>query len=468
VAVLITPGADLVAVVYACWRIGATVVVTDSGLGVRGIHRALRGSGAKHVIAISKAMALVRAMRLPGHRIAAGDLASVAREGAAHGTLPEPPSGDDEALVAFTSGSTGPAKGVVYRHRQVQRTRDVLREHYGITSDDALVAAFAPWAVLGPALGIRSSIPDMDVTSPRTLTARAFADATRVVGGTLVWASPAAFAGILESADMLTDEDLVTLGSLRLVLGAGAPVSSALLHGMARLCPAAEVRTPYGMTEVLPVADVTIGEIDAAGTGDGVLVGRPVPGVDVRISAVDDDAVASGALSSDPDVLGEIVVRAPHQKDHYDRLWATERASGRDPGWHRTGDVGHLDAEGRLWIGGRLAHLITTPTGPLAPVGPEQAVERLPQIRQAACVGVGPRGTQQLVVIVVTGESRTGLADLELTALVRRSAGHDVAAVLQRPDLPVDIRHNSKVDRAQLAQWADRLLAGRRPGGDAR
>jgi acyl-CoA synthetase (AMP-forming)/AMP-acid ligase II len=283
-----------------------------------------------------------------------------------------------------------------------------------------------------------------------------------------VWASPAAFAGILESADMLTDEDLVTLGSLRLVLGAGAPVSSALLHGMARLCPAAEVRTPYGMTEVLPVADVTIGEIDAAGTGDGVLVGRPVPGVDVRISAVDDDAVASGALSSDPDVLGEIVVRAPHQKDHYDRLWATEWASGRDPGWHRTGDVGHLDAEGRLWIGGRLAHLITTPTGPLAPVGPEQAVERLPQIRQAACVGVGPRGTQQLVVIVVTGESRTGLADLELTALVRRSAGHDVAAVLQRPDLPVDIRHNSKVDRAQLAQWADRLLAGRRPGGDAR
>jgi len=289
-----------------------------------------------------------------------------------------------------------------------------------------------------------------------------------VVDGTLVWASPAAFTGILESADMLSDEDLAALGSLRLVLGAGAPVSSALLHGMARLCRAAEVRTPYGMTEVLPVADVTIGEIDAAGTGDGVLVGRPLPGVEVRISAVDEDGAASGELSDAPEVLGEIVVRAAHQKDHYNRLWATERASGRDPGWHRTGDVGHLDGEGRLWIGGRLAHVITTPTGPRAPVGIEQAVERLPRVRHAACVGVGPRGTQQVVVIVVTGEDRTGLADLDLTAAVRRIAGGDVVAVLQRSGLPVDIRHNSKVDRTELAAWADELLAGRRSGSGAR
>ena len=464
VAVLITPGADLIAVVYACWRLGATVVVTDAGLGVRGIHRALRGAAPDHVIAIPKGMALVRALRLPGRRIAVAELPAIASLGAAQPPLGSVVDDDDDAVIAFTSGSTGPAKGVVYRHRQVQRTRDVLRAHYSITAADALVAAFAPWAVLGPALGIASAIPDMDVTAPETLTARAFADAVRVVDGTLVWASPAALTAILASADTLTDDDMTALGTLRLVLGAGAPVAPALLHGMGRLCPQAVLRTPYGMTEVLPVTDVTIGEIDAAGAGDGVLVGRPVPGVDLRISPVDSDGRAEGALTSEPGVLGEVVVRAPHLKDRYDRLWATERASSRNPGWHRTGDVGVLDTDGRLWIGGRLAHVMTTASGPVAPVRIEQAVQTLPRVLQAACVGVGPRGTQQVVVIVVTDHHRTGLADLTLLASVREVAGVEVAAVLERADLPLDIRHRSKIDRTALADWAAGVLAGRATG----
>ncbi len=160
-------------------------------------------------------------------------------------------------------------------------------------------------------------------------------------------------------------------------------------------------------------------------------------------------------------MLGEVVVRAAHKKDRYDRLWATERASSRDPGWHRTGDVGRLDSAGRLWIGGRLGHVITTPQGPLAPVRIEQAVQQLPVVRQAACVGVGPRGTQVVVVIVVADGRPEGLADLPLTAAVRGAAGVDVAAVLVRDELPVDIRHRSKIDRAALAHWAESRLAGR-------
>jgi acyl-coenzyme A synthetase/AMP-(fatty) acid ligase len=305
----------------------------------------------------------------------------------------------------------------------------------------------------------------MDVTSPRTLTAAAFADAVRAVDGTLVWASPAALAAILETASSLTDADVESLGSLRLVMGAGAPVSAALLHGMARICVNADVRTPYGMTEVLPVTDVSIGEIDEAGPGDGVLVGRAVPGVEVRISAVDSLGIAAGELSDAPDVLGEIVVRAPHQKDRYDRLWGTQRASAREPGWHRSGDVGHLDTQGRLWIGGRLAHVITTPAGPVSPVGIEQAVQWVPSVVQAAVVGVGPVGTQQIVVIVVTDKRRTGLAALDLIDAVRGTVDVDISAVLERKELPVDIRHNSKIDRAALAAWASELLAGRSSGG---
>ena len=175
--------------------------------------------------------------------------------------------------------------------------------------------------------------------------------------------------------------------------------------------------------------------------------------------------IASGGLSDAPDVLGEIVVRAPHQKDRYDRLWGTQRASAREPGWHRTGDVGHLDTQGRLWIGGRLAHVITTLEGPVSPVGIEQAVQWVPSVVQAAVVGVGPVGTQQIVVIVVTDKARTGLAGLDLIDAVRGTVTRDVAAVLERKELPVDIRHNSKIDRGALAAWASELLAGRSSGG---
>jgi acyl-coenzyme A synthetase/AMP-(fatty) acid ligase len=146
----------------------------------------------------------------------------------------------------------------------------------------------------------------------------------------------------------------------------------------------------------------------------------------------------------------------------YDRLWATERASSRDSGWHRTGDLGSLDDRGRLWIAGRLAHVITTVDGPIGPVPVEQAVERIPGVEKAACVGVGPIGTQLVVVVCVTGGREEGVAELSLIDDVRAITGLDVAAVLLRRDLPVDIRHQSKIDRKAVAVWADQLLAGRR------
>lgn len=462
VSVLIPVGADLIAVIYACWRIGASVVVTDAGLGVRGMVRALRSSAPDHVIGIPRGLALVRSsgLGIPGHLIPVRRLVDIAAAGAG-AVATDVPDADDEALVAFTSGSTGPAKGVVYRHRQLERTRDLLLQHYGLSEDDALVAAFAPWAVLGPALGIASSIPDMDVTSPRTLTARAVADATAQVTGTVMWASPAALTNILRTAADLTDAQVQELSSLRLIMGAGAPVDVAILHGMQRLVPSADVRTPYGMTEVLPVCDVRVDEIDAAGSGPGVLVGRPLPGVEVRVSALDHDGCATGPMTRDAGVLGEIIVGADHRKVCYDRLWATERLSSRDPGWHRTGDVGVLDDQGRLWVAGRLAHVITSPAGPLAPVPIEQVVQRIPQVHQAACVGVGPVGRQQVVVVCVTEGDSSGLAPMALLDEVRALVDCDVAAVLLRPSLPVDIRHNSKIDRTAVSRWASQQLAGR-------
>ncbi|HEX7221766.1 MAG TPA: hypothetical protein VF231_00840, partial [Candidatus Limnocylindrales bacterium] len=209
----------------------------------------------------------------------------------------------------------------------------------------------------------------------------------------------------------------------------------------------------------------------AAAADEGVCVGTPIGANRVLVSALDGEGRATGTPSSESGVLGEIVVSAAHLKDHYDRLWLTDREAVRDTGdgsasrWHRTGDVGHLDGRGRLWVEGRMPHVIVSADGPIAPVGAEQRIERVGGVRRAAAVGVGPRGLRQTVAVIETlpAARRPGLADPALARAVREAAGISVVAVLTVPRLPTDIRHNSKIDRSRLSAWAERVLSGRKP-----
>ena len=228
----------------------------------------------------------------------------------------------------------------------------MLRSLCDIDPSDRLVAAFAPFALYGPALGIGAAVPQMDVTKPGTLTAVRLAEAASAIDATLVFASPAALRNVVATAGELTAEQSSTLARIRLVLSAGAPVSVPLLRRLQNVLPSAELHTPYGMTEALPLTDISLPELEEAGSGNGVCVGRPLPGVQIRISPLDALGRAVGPLTDQVEITGEICVSAAQVKDRYDRLWATETASSRDPGWHRSGDVGHLDSAGRLWVEG--------------------------------------------------------------------------------------------------------------------
>ncbi|HEV2872612.1 MAG TPA: AMP-binding protein [Actinomycetota bacterium] len=378
------------------------------------------------------------------------------------------PQPDDEAAVLFTSGATGPAKGVVYTLAQLSAQIELVRSTYRLTAADRLVAAFAPFALYGPALGVGAVVPDMTVTAPGTLTAAALADAAAAVDATVVFASPAALRNVVATGTGLGEAQRAALGRVRLVMSAGAPVPARLLCQVGRLLPSAALHTPYGMTEALPVADISLPEIEQAGPGNGVCVGRPRPGVEVRFSPLDRLGRAEGLLTAEPGVTGEICVAADHVKLRYDRLWLTESASARNAGWHRTGDVGHLDQDGRLWVEGRLVHVVSAPDGPVTPVGVEQAIEARDEVAMAAVVGVGPVGTQQVVAVVVPAAGQRAswpLAPPDLAAAVRAAAApFPLAAVLTSRRLPTDIRHASKIDRAAVARWADRALAGKRPG----
>ena len=518
VSLLVPPSADLTAVLYACVRIGAIVVVADAGLGLAGLTRAVRGARPDFVIGAAPGLMAAHGLGWPGRKISVArfsapmarllsvehTLAELISLGQARldagDALPAEPAPSDPAAVLFTSGSTGPAKGVVYTHGQLSAVSRALFLQYGVGVGTGLVAGFAPFALLGPALGARSVTPDMDVTAPKTLTATAVAAAVAAIDATVVFLSPAALVNLVATAQALTPVDHAALAGVQRFLSAGAPISESLLAQAAALMPQATAHTPYGMTEGLLMADITLEGIRAAAasvarpqTADavgraaavpttpvaeapagtatpagGVCVGGSTATTRIRISALDASGASVGELSDQPNVTGEIVVSAPHVKDHYDRLWLTERASRRGavPGerWHRTGDVGHLDSAGRLWVEGRMPHVIVTAGGVVTPVGPEQRIETLPDVSRAAFVGVGPLGTQQQVAVIETvpPARRVHRAPEPLAAAVRAAVGSPVAAVLVVPGLPTDIRHNSKIDRSRLSRWAAGILSGGR------
>lgn len=461
IAVLVPPSIDLIALVYACWRIGAVTVIADRGLGFKGLGRAVKSSRVQHVVGVRAAVVAARTLRWAA-RATFIDLKSLQNsmqlEGLSQLALAQPVA-NDLAAILFTSGATGPAKGVRYTHAQLGAQRDILQALYNISEADSFVAAFAPFALFGPALGITTGLADMDVTSPATLAAQALDDACRVTDATMVFASPAALINVLKTAQT-SASSLSSLKQVRLVMSAGAPVPIETLRQMKRLCPQAEMHTPYGMTEVLPVADLSLEQRETIGEGLGVCVGKPVNKCQVKIVAVD------GGIADLPNgQTGEVVVSAPWMSLGYNQLWLTQqraRFEGDGLTWHRTGDVGHLDSGGNVWIEGRVVHMIHTPQGSITPVPLEIVCETISGVQRAAAVGIGEPGTQKIVIVLETGQNRDNVASVALTAQVRQALVQvDVVAVWETKKLPVDIRHNSKIDRTALGQRMQKVLSGR-------
>jgi acyl-coenzyme A synthetase/AMP-(fatty) acid ligase len=444
VAILTPFSARTIACIYACWSEGIVPVVADPGLGISNMRRALRESRPQFVLTIRATRIASRVLHL-AHRAQRLDLDEITQLSGQHVTEVSVVSDTQEAAVLYTSGATGPAKGVVYTHGQLRALAQGIQEQFSITDDDGIAAAYIPFALYGPAWGVAVALPKINVIAPGKLAADDLREALDGVNGTILFAAPAPLRNVIK--------DDQKFPSIRCMMSAGAPVSDALLHDVAHAFPNAQLFSPYGMTEMLIVTD---GVRSDSANNAGVSVGHPLPNVEVMVLPIgfqSGDVVAPVPHG----VTGEIFVTGPWLSVGYDQHWQRNRDARvqfNSKEWHRTGDVGHLDKG--LFIEGRNAHVLRINDVIVTPVPIEQAIEELLPGVTVAAVSVPVGSTSALVVVLSDGET-TGAAVRTIEMKVREVAP-DVVAVLFKKKLPVDRRHNSKIDRLALGRWANDQL----------
>ncbi len=482
VLVLIEPGLDFAAVVFALLKIGALPVLIDSGMGVANMLRCIRQVRPQAMIGIPRAHALrllrPRAFKSVAHLLTVGrrwlwgghslqrlrDRSSDRFEMATFRP-------DDEAAILFTSGSTGPAKGVMYAHGMFDAQVRSIQTQYGIEPGEVELATFPLFALFSPALGTTCVFPDMDFSRPGRVDPQKLVEAVRANGATSAFGSPALW---LRVSDYCAAHH-ITLPTLRRVLIAGAPVRWQLVERVKQLLgPKADVHTPYGATEALPVASISGEEVlrdclEPMKAGAGTCVGRPLPGRAVKIIRISDDPIAewSDDLVVPDGERGEIVVRGEVVTRSYcDLPSATRLAKIEDRGcvWHRMGDLGYFDEQGRLWFCGRKSQRVTTTRGTMFTEPCEADFNLHPGIARSALVGVGRRSAQTPVMVIEFRDHMPSRRETEAAQadLISWAGAHEpireIKHVLFRTPLPVDVRHNAKINREALAAWAETQL----------
>ena len=343
------------------------------------------------------------------------------------GPLP-PPSEDFPALLTFTTGSTGRPKTVARSHRFLDAQRSILTEHMGLGPDDVDLPTLPVFLLNSLAAGATCVLPDADLRRVDAV------DPARVIpqlqGCTSTSGSPAFYAPI---ARALAAEG-ATLPGLRKLFTGGARVPASLLEQLVRVAPKARVEVVYGSTEAEPIASISAEEVldstaAAEKEGRGSCVGRPVPQIDLRVATP--GAVAGLGVGE----IGEIVVSGEHVNRGYFEDAEADAANKITEGprvWHRTGDTGYLDPEGRIWLVGRVADMV----GELHPFMLEGRADGRDWVRRSGLVSVS--GEPVLAVEVVEEGAVEALSE---------ELGVRVEVV---PAIPLDPRHNAKIDRAAL------------------
>lgn len=469
VAVMLPMSAALYLLIAAAWRLGLVPVFIDPAAGEAHFGHCVSRYPVRAFVG-TPAACLLRLASPALRKIPAAFVCSAFFPGAralrAAWRLPQHEdtcscSADAPAMLAFTSGSTGRPKGILRTHGLLLATHAVLAARVSAEPGEVTLATMPVFTLTHLACGATNLIPDADLRSPGAI------DPGRLAGQIERWEARSAVASpaLLERvADHCLARER-TVDSLREVFVGGAPVFPRLLDKLARVAPRAEVRVLYGSTEAEPIAlvssaDVKPQDVEQTLRGRGLLVGQPIPEISLRILRdrwgsvrKDDTRDALDRETLAPGEAGEIVVAGGHVAPGYLGGEGDAGTKFRIGGqvWHRTGDAGWIDERGRVWLLGRCAARIEDGQGTLYPYAVEAALSSHPDIVRSAFVS--HRGARLLVV-----EARKA-AKLDVESLLRPLAWAHVAAVVVVPHVPVDPRHNAKVDYPALRRLLD---AGKR------
>ena len=472
VLVLQPMSAELYVALIALFRSGLTAMFVDPSAGVAQVERCCALTQPQAFIGSARAH-LLRLLapsvgRIPRKFVVGAHLPSAIPWSRADDLAPREDSvasaPDAPALLTFTSGSTGQPKAMLRSHRFLLAQYDALRRNLAASGmpdrsdtfemgNDVSMTALPVFVLADLASGTTSLLPPGNLRKPGTI------DPAPVVAAILrhqprrASASPAFWERI---AAWCQRQD-VALPSLTAIYTGGGPVFPRLLAALHVCAPQAEIVAVYGSTEAEPIAhiarsDFLSGDSAAMRSGAGLLAGLPVPEITLRILpdrlGIPPGPYAPGefeSLSLLAGQPGEIVVSGAHVGAGYVGGLGDEETKIRAGNviWHRTGDAGYLDEHGRLWLLGRCAARIEDERGTVYPFSVEAAASAHPAIRRSAMVGW--RGRRLLLV-----EPAYPLYDGELDILKQSLAWAHLDAIRIVPRIPVDRRHNTKIDYPAL------------------
>lgn len=472
--VMVRPGTDLIICAFTLFRLGIVPVLIDPGMGLKSFLRCVERSQPDILLGIPLAHRVSRLFasrfRTVRHRVVVGGKAyrqALSADPVTGFPVQAHTTRDTLAAILFTSGSTGIPKGVCYEHGMFEAQIRLLRNTYNFGSEEVDLPMLPVFALFNPALGMTTVVPAMNPSRPATVNPLNIVSAIQKWNVTSSFGSPVLWkkiAGYCKARQ-------ITLPTVRRILIAGAPVSPQVLRDLKAIIPNGEIYTPYGATECLPVSHISATEIleetwQQTESGRGTCVGRLFGEMQCAVLPVTDGVQRE--FSSDQQLpagqVGELLVRGPVMTLEYDRLpGETEKAKSRERTtgaiWHRIGDVGYRDEQGRLWFCGRKVERVVLDDGQVLYTDPVEAVfNGHENVFRTALIGLMDRQGKRFPAVVVEPEKGCWPSPREkekwIQELRQLGAGYSHTEGIRQfffcRKFPVDVRHNAKIHRLTL------------------